>query len=250
MTATVFEPGGYRYVPGVSQYSAGVAAQPGFALHRVRFAEPVPLAQGFDRVQAHLKANGRPVQAFCACELRSPAPFTEQGFRDFNDIYTGTLKRWGIIVDGVNPVARSNVCPQVAPPTVPSMHAFSYTVNDAHAHPSFVVAGSAEAPEGHGSYREVAVALGDLSSEGLRQKMAFVIAEMQRRMQHLGFDWPDVTATQIYTVHDFHHLLVEQFSATQALRHGLTWHFNRPPVVDLEYEMDCRAVFQEHVLQP
>ncbi len=250
MTATVFEPGGYRYVPGVSQYSAGVAAQPGFALHRVRFAEPVPLAQGFDRVQAHLKANGRPVQAFCACELRSPAPFTEQGFRDFNDIYTGTLKRWGIIVDGVNPVARSNVCPQVAPPTVPSMHAFSYTVNDAHARPSFVVAGSAEAPEGHGSYREVAVALGDLSSEGLRQKMAFVIAEMQRRMQHLGFDWPDVTATQIYTVHDFHHLLVEQFSATQALRHGLTWHFNRPPVVDLEYEMDCRAVFQEHVLQP
>lgn len=250
MTATVFEPGGYRYVPGVSQYSAGVAAQPGYALHRVRFAEPVPLAQGFDRVQAHLKAIGRPVQAFCACELRSPAPFTEQGFRDFNEIYTGTLKRWGIIVDGVNPVARSNVCPHIAPPAVPSLHAFSYTVPDAGARPSFVVAGSAEAPEGHGSYREVAIALGDLSSEGLRQKMAFVIAEMRRRMQHLGFDWPDVTATQIYTIHDFHHLLVEQFSATQALRHGLTWHFNRPPVVDLEYEMDCRAVFQEHVLQP
>mgnify|MGYP003344261645 CR=1 FL=1 len=44
-------------------------------------------------------------------------------------------------------------------------------------------------------------------------------------------------------------LLAEQFTATQALRHGLTWYFNRPPVVDLEYEMDCRAVFQEHVMK-
>jgi hypothetical protein len=249
MTATVFEPGAYRYAPGVSQYSAGIAAQPGHALHRVRFTEPVPLAQGFDLAQAHLKAIGRPLQAFGACELRSPAPFTEQGFRDFNEIYIGTLKQWGIFVDGVNPVARSNVCPQITPPAVPSMHAFSYTVPDPHARPSFVVAGSAEAPEGHGSYREVAIALRDLSTEGLRKKMTFVIGEMRRRMQQLGFDWPDVTATQIYTVHDFHSLLVEQFTSTQALRQGLTWYFNRPPVVDLEYEMDCRAVFQEHVIQ-
>jgi len=115
--------------------------------------------------------------------------------------------------------------------------------------PSFIVAGSAEAPEGHGSYREVTIALGDLSNEGLRKKMTFVIGEMHRRMQQLGFDWPDVTATQIYTVHDFHSLLVEQFKATKALGHGLTWYFNRPPVVDLEYEMDCRAVFQEHVIK-
>jgi len=26
------------------------------------------------------------------------------------------------------------------------------------------------------------------------------------------------------------------------LVNGLTWHFDRPPVVDLEYEMDCRRV--------
>ena len=136
MTATVFETGGYRYAPGVSQYSAGVAAQPGFALHRVRFTKPLLLARGFERIEAHLKEIGRPVQAFCACELRSPAPFTEQGFRDFNEIYIGTLKRWGIFLEGVNPVARSNVCPQIAPPAEPSIHAFSYTVPDTNAHPS------------------------------------------------------------------------------------------------------------------
>jgi hypothetical protein len=27
----------------------------------------------------------------------------------------------------------------------------------------------------------------------------------------------------------------------------LTWHFARPPVVGLEYEMDVRAVTEEHV---
>lgn len=249
MTATVFESGGYRYAPGVSQYSAGVAAQPGYALHRVRFNTPLPLAQGFERIEAHLKKIGRPVQAFCACELRSPAPFTEQGFRDFNEIYIGTLKRWGIFLDGVNPVARSNVCPLISPPSEPSIHAFSYTMPDYNSESTFVIAGSAEAPEGHGTYREVTVALRDLSIEGLSKKMTFVISEMQRRMQQLGFDWPDVTATQVYTIHDFHSLLADQFEATKALEQGLTWHFNRPPVVDLEYEMDCRAVFQELIIK-
>jgi hypothetical protein len=29
----------------------------------------------------------------------------------------------------------------------------------------------------------------------------------------------------------------------------VTWHFNRPPVVDLEYEMDCRRVHIERVVE-
>ena len=33
-----------------------------------------------------------------------------------------------------------------------------------------------------------------------------------------------------------------------AARFGLTWHFARPPVVDLEYEMDCRRVLRETVI--
>ena len=50
MTATRTVPeGGLRFVPGVYRYSAGVAAEPGFALERVRFAEPVPLVRGFAR---------------------------------------------------------------------------------------------------------------------------------------------------------------------------------------------------------
>src|SRR3712207_9327845 len=61
--------GGFRFVPGVYQYSAGVAAEPGFRIERVRFAEPVPLGDGFARIAAALGNAGRPKAAFCACEL-------------------------------------------------------------------------------------------------------------------------------------------------------------------------------------
>src|SRR4029077_14464006 len=90
---------GYRFVPGVSQYSCGVAALPGFALERVRFADPVPLRAGFARIAEILKSAGRPLTAFAACELRSPAPFTEEGFKAFNDIYIQTLIAWGVMTD-------------------------------------------------------------------------------------------------------------------------------------------------------
>ena len=33
-----------------------------------------------------------------------------------------------------------------------------------------------------------------------------------------------------------------------ALRNGLTWHFSRPPIVGLDYEMDCRRVHVERVV--
>ena len=43
MAALPFEPGGYRFVKGVFQYSAGVAAMPGYRIVRVQFRQPIPL---------------------------------------------------------------------------------------------------------------------------------------------------------------------------------------------------------------
>ena len=54
--------------------------------------------------------------SFCACELRSPAAFTEDGFRAFNQHYVKTLAEWGLFDGTTNPVARSNVCPEIDPP--------------------------------------------------------------------------------------------------------------------------------------
>ena len=124
-------------MPGVSQYSCGIAALPGFAIERVRFADPVPLKAGFDRIAKILKGAGRPLTAFGACELRSPAPFTEEGFQAFNDIYIKTLIEWGVMKDGVNPVARSNICPAIDPPGEPCFHAFSLRRAGPDAPPSY-----------------------------------------------------------------------------------------------------------------
>jgi hypothetical protein len=247
-STTAFKPGGYSFIPGVFQYSAGVAALPGFRIERVRFAEPVRLAEGFARIAAHVKSAGRPLTSFCACELRSPAPFTEDGFKAFNRVYVGTLAEWGLFADEVNPVARSNVCPEIDPPAEPSFHAFAFTTEAAGLPPSFVIAGSGESIEGKANYRDHIVARGDTSAAGLREKARWVLGEMERRMAAVGAVWRDTTAVQLYSVHDIHPFLADELVKRGAARHGLTWHFNRPPVVELDYERDCRGVALERVL--
>jgi hypothetical protein len=243
-----FAPGGYRYIPAVFQYSGGVAAEPGFEIVRVRFRNPVPLAQGFARIEQSIRAAGRPLAAFCACELRSPAPFTEDGFRAFNQIYAGTLRQWGVMTGDTNPVARSNVCPEIEPPGEPSFHAFCYTVAASGPTPTFVVAGSGEAREGHANYRDHTVRFGETSADAIAEKARYVLGEMERRLSVLGFSWADTTATQVYTVHDLHPFLADEIVRRGAARAGLTWHYDRPPVRDLEYEMDCRGIAQERVI--
>jgi hypothetical protein len=248
VTVPVFAPGGYRFVPAVFQYSGGVAAEPGFQIERTVFREPLPLKVGFERAAAILTARGRPLTAFCACELRSPLPFSDEGFRAFNEKYVETLARWGIYDGATNPVARSNVCPEIAPPTEPSMYAFSFTVAalpERHA-PTFVVAGSGEAREGGASYRERTVRYGETGAAAMREKALFVLAEMERRLKLLGQAWSSTTATQVYTVHDLHPFFADAIVARGAARAGLTWHYCRPPVRGLEYEMDCRGTAAEH----
>jgi hypothetical protein len=242
----VFGPGGYRYITGVFQYSAGDAAEPGFAIERVQFAKPLPLLEGFAAAEAHLAAIGRPTTAFCACELRSPEPFSEQGFVDFNRQYVQTLELWGIYENDVNPVARTNVCPEFGKPAGPSLHAFSYTVPSEAAKGGFIVAGSGEAREGGATYRERAIRLGETSPDALREKADFVLAEMEHRLSALGFGWADAVSTQAYTVHDIGAHVAETIARKGAAA-GLAWHWCRPPIVDLEFEMDVRGETATHI---
>ncbi len=244
-----FTRGGYRFVNGVFQYSAGVAAEPGFEIIRARFAKPVPIEKGFERIETHLAGLGRPIFAFCACELRSPRPFDDAGFLTFNESYVEPLKRWGIIKDDINPIARSNVCPVVNPPSEPSFYAFSYTVPvAASVAPTFVVAGSGEAPEGQKTYGEKAVRIGEHSPDAIREKAQWVLREMERRMAALGVTWADSTATHLYTIYDIHHIMADEIVRRGAASAGLTWQFCRPPVDVLDYEMDVRGARTEIVL--
>ena len=181
MTALpVFDAGNYRYIKAVFQYSAGVAAQPGYAIERARFAKPLPLSDGFAAVESYLQGIGRPVTAFAACELRSPEPFTDRGFDEFNYAYVKTLERWRIYKgddEPVNPVARTNVCPMYNKPREAVMSAFSYTVPETRnaARGTFIVPGGGEARQTPGSFRERIMRVDDTSPEGMREKITFVI---------------------------------------------------------------------------
>ena len=114
--------------------------------------------------------------------------------------------------------------------------------------PTLVIAGSAEASEGPGSYKERCVRHGDVSPEGLREKARFVLGEMERRLDAFTARWRDTTATQVYTVHDLYPFLANEIIRRGAAEAGLTWCYCRPPVVDLEFEMDCRATNTERVV--
>jgi hypothetical protein len=243
-----FAAGNYRYLPAVFQYSGGVAALPGFEIQRRQFKRPVPLSQGFAEIERTIGKAKRPLTSFCACELRSPAPFTDEGFRSLNERYVVTLRKWGLLGSDFNPVARSNVCPEIDPPSEPSLHAFCFTVAAAEKAPTFVISGSGEAREGGVSYRERTVRYGETSPEAMREKACFVLGEMERRLALLDFSWADTTATQVYTVHDLYPFFAEEIVRRGAARLGLVWHLNRPPIRGLEFEMDCRGVSLERFI--
>jgi hypothetical protein len=243
-----FPAGNYRYIPAVFQYSSGVAANPDFEIERVRFDTLMPLADGFSRIADYILAAGRPLTSFCACELRSPAVVDEAGFRKFNEHYVKTLAEWGLFDGTNNPVARSNVCLEIDPPSEPSFYAFSFARPMLGAKPSFVIAGGAEARGGPGSYPERIVRYRETGADAFRDKARATVGAMEERLATFGHGWKDTTGTQIYTVQDFHAVVADELVRRGAARSGMTWHFARPPVVDLEFEMDCRRVMREFVI--
>jgi hypothetical protein len=111
-----------------------------------------------------------------------------------------------------------------------------------------VVAGSAEAPEGKANYKDHIVRRGEVTPHAIHEKARWVLGEMENRMRALGFGWADATGAQLYSIHDVHPFIADEIVRRGAMQGGLTWHFARPPVIDLEYEMDCRGVHVESVL--
>jgi hypothetical protein len=126
-------------------------------------------------------------------------------------------------------------------PSVPSFHAFSYTVA-AEGPPTFVISGSGEVPEGRGSYQDHIVRRGEVTETALAEKAIWVVNEMERRMAAFDADWHRITDVQVYTVHDLRAILQAVLSPRAVCGAGVTWHYARPPIINVEYEMDCRRV--------
>jgi hypothetical protein len=241
--------GDYRYMPGIRAFSCGTVARPGHENVRVTLAALLPWRDGFARIERHLREVKRPRSALCGIELRSPAPFTFDGFGTFNEGYRKLLAEWGILVGDDNPIPRTNVAPVAAAPSEPSLYAFSYTQPGATPEPTFIVAGAGELRD-RAKGPEGIVRHGDTSPDGMREKARFVMAIMQDRLRTLGGAWSRVTAIDIYTAEPIHALVVDEVlkPAGAAAIHGVRWYPSRPPIQGLDYEMDMRGVARELVL--
>lgn len=239
--------GGYSFLSGIAPYSAGAVAAPGYEIVRATLQSPLPYRRGFDLVERQLASEGRPRSALCAVELRAPQPWSFAGFAEFNAGYVRLLDAWELLLEGRNPVARTNIAPELLAPNEPALYAFSYTVprSDPGSPPTFIVAGAGELPEGVLSPAAI-VRPDQTSAAAMVEKAAFVLGLMRERLAGLGVGWADVTAIDLYTVHPLEPFLRELLGQIgPASAHGLTWHYSRPPIIGLEFEMDMRGVWRE-----
>lgn len=243
-----FAPGNYACLAVAgAPFSAGVRADPGFALHRARFTKPLPMAAGFAALEAHLARIGRPTTALAGCELRSPAPMTRTEFAAFNAEYLKTLHRWGVQAGAFNPAARSNIAPILEVPAETTLFAFTYTVPEAGAAGDFLISGKPEIRGGPEGIREI-VADRDTSLRGMERKARFVVEFLQAQVQALGCDWAGVTGTQVYTPHDLRPLLEPVLAPVGLTTQGVSWFPAWPPVRELDFEADVRRVRTELVI--
>ena len=96
--------------------------------------------------------------------------------------------------------------------------------------------------------RELREARG-LSQEAFAEKAAYVIRVMSERLLGLGASWELVTAADVYTAHSIQPILetILRPGLSVAARQGVHLIHARPPIVDIEFEMDLRGVCTEEL---
>ena len=117
--------GHYHFLEGIEPYSSGAVADSGYEVVHATLRSPLPWQPGFEQIDRHLDREGGDRWALCGVELRCPAPMPMDGFIEFNESYRNLLESWDLLVDGRNPVARTNVSPVIEPPTETLLHGFS-----------------------------------------------------------------------------------------------------------------------------
>jgi len=241
--------GNFKFAKGSGPYSSGAVAHDGYEVVHVIFNPLAELWNAFGLIEKHLESVKRPLNALCGMELRIPKALSIEGFNEFNQPYIDRLKEWGTHVDDLNPVARTNVAIEVNPVTAPSVYGFSYTIPSDHKGKTFVIAGAGELRSSNLSGSEI-VSRGDTSLEGMRAKAKQVLYIMDHRLEALGVTHADITQSNIYTVYNIADLMDDTImpSLKDAARHGVRWHYARPPVIEIDYEMDMRGVRQELTL--
>lgn len=239
--------GGFRFRKGGNKFSSGgTVAMSGYEVVHVTFAAAPPIRRGFEMMDRYLNQQHRHPQALCGVELRSPRQFTFAEFGEINQTYMELISKRDLMVGGTNPVARVNVAPEIDPPSELAMYGFSYTAPQKASRPTFVAASS----ELSGEYPQGIVARGDVSPNGLRQKLLKELGSLDHTLPELGVDWSAVTDLVVYTVQDVHPLMRELLLPRigAAKNFGIRWYFCRPPLQEMEIEIQVRGCARELVI--
>ena len=239
--------GNYSFVPSNATFSAGAVADPGHAMVHAIFFRPLPLLAAFEAIEAHLTSIGRPMQAIAGLELRSPKPFTPEGFAAFNKIYIGQLRHYDMYAGDKGMAARSNLAPEplAIAPAEPSIYAFTYTMPEAVTRPQFVVAGCAEIDADGKLARP-----GESNAGAMREKAIVSLRVMNIALKTMGVSVSDATSVNLYCVHPVDGYLHDDILVPlgAAAIHGVHLHYTRPPITTIEFEIDARSVAREIIL--
>jgi len=236
--------GNYHFLRGGTAFSGAVVADEGYAIVHATLLNPIPVAEGFDFIATHLETQGRPVQAVCSIELRSPRPLSAADFGAFNNgVYLPALNKHNLLIDGSGPMTRSNLAPEINPPATQVIYAFSYTVPspEPRTTPDFVLSGAADI-KGSDIIR-----VGETSDDAMREKATYVMGELQERMNELKLKWDDCTSFNVYTVQNIFSYMRDVFLEPigRAQWEGIRWYFTRAPIQGLEFEADARRTLRE-----
>ena len=230
--------GNYRFLPsgGEIPFCNAVLSDPGYEIVRATLERPIPYRAGFELVEDHVKALGRPRQALCGVELRCAEPYTLEGFRAFNVEYAALLSSWGLYGGeiGTGSTARTNIAPTLQAPREQVLFAFSYTVPSTSARPTFVVSG---APGGRV----------EESPDGVRKVVANIVQTLDERLREIGVSWDSTTETVAYAPQDIEPALRSELLPRigTAVLNGVRWFPGRAPVIGSEIELGTHGVRQE-----
>jgi hypothetical protein len=238
--------GNFRFVPDSATFCVGVVAMPGYAIAQVVLRELIPYRAGFNLIAAHLEAIGRPMVALCGIELRVTQPLSLPAFAALNNTYVELLRSYGLLVGELSPIARTNVAPAFNPPAEPALYAFSYTIPQpvSAARQNFILSGIGDLLVDDASGEASIVQEGDTSAAGMQAKAAYVLRLVEPLLRAFAVSIQDINQLCLYTIHEAHAIIRDQLLPLigPVAQYGLHWHYSRPPIRGVEFEIDLRSI--------
>lgn len=237
--------GNYQVLPSGAAYCSGIVPDAGYEVVRAELQSWVPLEQAYTVIENHLKALGRPVQAFCGIELRVPGPLSFDNWSSFNVPYLAQLRKWELMHGDFSGVCRSNIALDLYAPAVTSMCAFSYTVPAKSKGSTFLLSGQADI----GPNNEI-IAEGEVGPQAMQRRTRFTIDTVGETLKRLGFSWQDTTRIALFHAHDIPDLWGPALLGAmgEPIRRGVLTYRARPPIAGGEVELEARAIRQEIVV--